>query len=585
MDIPRNLTTFLWKFIKLNKLIFFVLMLTAIMWAINQALFPYFIKWIVNILNSTPSSSASILERLKTPFICLLGVWFLMEIAMRFQGFLSINIFPRFRAWIRETVIRYVRLHSLTFFANHFTGNIANKLDELPNSCQAIIEIIIFNFASIFPTILIALILMGLTNIWFAGILLFWLTCHVGVILLFLKKINEKWEAHSESVSILTGKLVDSLTNISNIRLFAHESYETEYFNRFQSDEMTKSKQVTALLEWMKLCHGILAMFLIYSMMFTLIYGWKKGWVTLGDFSLISMLSFSALGLVWAASYLFTLFSREVGKAKNALTLITKSHDVIDSPYAKPLNVKYGHIEFCNVVFSYEKNQPLFDGLNILISSGQTVGLVGISGSGKSTFVNLILRLYDIDSGEILIDDQNIAKITQESLRKNIAVIPQDPKLFHRTILENIRYGRLNSTDEEVIEAAKFAHCHEFISILPEGYASEVGEHGVKLSGGQRQRIAIARAILKNAPIIILDEATSALDSVTENYIQESLSNLMKGRTTIVIAHRLSTLANIDRILVFQKGNIVEEGTQKELLCHQGHFAKLWAMQNEGYLA
>lgn len=241
---------------------------------------------------------------------------------------------------------------------------------------------------------------------------------------------------------------------------------------------------------------------------------------------------------------------------------------------------------FNKVHFRYKKASSIFTDKSIVINPGEKVGLVGFSGSGKSTFVNLILRFFDIDSGQILIDGQDIKKVTQESLRSHIAMIPQDPVLFHRTLMENIRYGRIEATDAEVIECSKKAHCHEFIEKLAEGYQALVGERGVKLSGGQRQRIAIARALLKNAPILILDEATSSLDSVTENYIQESLKLLMCARTTIVIAHRLSTLFDMDRILVFCDGSIVEDGTHKELIAiEDGHYAELWNMQAGGFFS
>ena len=283
-------------------------------------------------------------------------------------------------------------------------------------------------------------------------------------------------------------------------------------------------------------------------------------------------------------SFQLSVFTRELGTVSDALKLITKGHGIVDVPRAAKLQVKQGNIQFEHVVFAYQKRRLVFRNLNVMIPAGQKVGLVGFSGSGKSTFVNLILRFYDLRRGQILIDGQNIAEVTQESLRKQIAMIPQDPSLFHRSLLENIRYGRANATDEEVIHAADLAHCHEFIGQLEEGHHTLVGERGIKLSGGQRQRVAIARAILKNAPILILDEATSSLDTVTEKLIQESLTRLMHNRTTIVIAHRLSTLVDMDRILVFHKGSIVEDGTSTCLLNMNGHFTTLWEMQTNGFL-
>lgn len=277
-------------------------------------------------------------------------------------------------------------------------------------------------------------------------------------------------------------------------------------------------------------------------------------------------------------------FSEQVGNCKQALSILGKSHDIVDAKDAKPLLVTRGKIEFKEVTFHYNEGTYLFKNKNIIILPGQKVGLVGFSGSGKSTFVNLILRLFDVESGTIKIDDQSIKNVTQQSLREQIALIPQDITLFHRTLMENIRFGDMNAKDEEVIAISKKAHCHEFISQLKEGYQTVVGERGIKLSGGQRQRIAIARAMLKNAPILILDEATSALDSLTEQYIQEALDEMMHNKTTIVIAHRLATLSKMDRILVFDKGKIIEDDSHEALLRLDGHYARLWQMQAGGFL-
>jgi len=283
-------------------------------------------------------------------------------------------------------------------------------------------------------------------------------------------------------------------------------------------------------------------------------------------------------------SYSLADLFREVGVATEALTVIARPYQVTDDTDAKALKVTEGQIVFTDVTFDYNTNNTIFNNKNVIIKAGQKVGLVGFSGSGKSTFVNLILRFFDIKSGLITIDDQDITKVTQDSLHENITVIPPDVSLFHRTIIENIRYGRIDATDEEVIEASKKAYCHDFITQLPDQYNSLVGERGINLSSGQRQRIAIARAILKNAPMLILDEATSALDSVTEYYIQKGLDSFMKGRTTVVIAHRLSTLSKMDRILVFDNGSIIEDGTHEELISSKGHYELMWKMQLSGFL-
>jgi ATP-binding cassette subfamily B protein len=270
-------------------------------------------------------------------------------------------------------------------------------------------------------------------------------------------------------------------------------------------------------------------------------------------------------------------------RCSQALTILAVPHHIVNAENATYLSISKGDIEFRNVFFSYDKSTPLFENLSFFIKGGEKIGVVGHSGSGKTTLANLLVRLYDVDAGAILIDNQNIKEIRQKSLHNSISFIPQDPMLFHRTIFENIQYGKLEATEEEVISAAIQAHADEFIKSFPLGYQTLVGERGAKLSGGQRQRLAIARAILKNSKILILDEATSALDSLTEKYIQEGLDILMKNKTVLVIAHRLSTLLKMDRIFVFKEGKIVEQGTHKQLLAKKGTYAQLWSMQANKY--
>jgi ATP-binding cassette subfamily B protein len=311
---------------------------------------------------------------------------------------------------------------------------------------------------------------------------------------------------------------------------------------------------------------------------------WSNGDMTVGEFSMVAGLAIMLIEAARGLSRSFLEFFEYLGNIGDGVAVFVQSHDIVDSEGADVLEVNQGEIAFENVTFIYPEGLEVFEQLNVTIPSKQQVGLVGFSGSGKSTFVNLMLRLFEPQSGTIGIDGQNILEVTQDSLRENISMIPQDPQLFHRSLMENIRYGRLEASDEEVVEAAKKAHAHDFILQTEKQYDSLVGERGVKLSGGQRQRIAIARAILKNAPILILDEATSALDSVTERKIQQGLDNLMKGRTVVVVAHRLSTIAHMDRILVFDAGKIIEDGNHKALLEQNGHYATLWNMQAGGFL-
>jgi ATP-binding cassette subfamily B protein len=319
-------------------------------------------------------------------------------------------------------------------------------------------------------------------------------------------------------------------------------------------------------------------------MLWFLVAGWKAGWATSGDIVFVMFTVFNVMMMTWTLGTELPQIFGEIGICRQGLSMIKQTYDVVDAPNAKPLKVTRGEIVFDDVHFHYRTGHDLFQGKSLTIFPGECVALVGLSGSGKSTFVNLILRLYNLEKGQIRIDGQNIAHVTQHSLREAIAMIPQDTTLFHRTLMDNIRYGNVNASDSEVVEAAKRAHCHEFIMETEQGYKSLVGERGFKLSGGQRQRIAIARALLKNAPILILDEATSALDSITERKIQESLHNLMENRTTLVIAHRLSTLSSMSRILVFKNGEIIEDGSHRDLLMLGRHYATLWNMQAGGFL-
>lgn len=584
MKLPKSLLGFAWFFVKKQLPGFIFIVLTSWVWAINESLFPYFIKSLINHVHDFHGSPHRIWSILKTPLLSLAGLWVLMELSMRTQGLVMLKTFPKMKEQIRENVFNYVRRHSHEYFANHFAGEIANKINDLPSGMEMLFQIMLFNFIAFLVAFVVAICVITQVSWLFSSLLFGWAVCHLTVTFLFLKSGYSLAEAASDASSTVTGKIVDSLTNMQNVRLFSRGKYESHYLGRFTREERLSYEKSLWHLEKMKFIQGTLGTIFILTVIFNLVRGWSQGWVSLGDFSLIGMLSFSMLGFIWYASYQLTTFVREAGKISAALSLINTPHEVVNIPNAPALRVTQGDLIFKEVTFGYRADKPVFKNLSIHIRAGQKVGLVGFSGSGKSTFVNLILRFYDIQNGAILIDNQNISQVTANSLRNRLAMIPQDPSLFHRSLMENIRYGREDASDEEVVAAARLAHCHEFIEQLDEKYNSLVGERGVKLSGGQRQRIAIARAILKDAPILIMDEATSSLDSVTEKLIQKSLEILMKNRTTLVVAHRLSTLLHMDRILVFHQGRIIEDGSAQELLQKNGHFAHLWNMQADGFL-
>ncbi|WP_233417537.1 ABC transporter ATP-binding protein [Wolbachia endosymbiont of Brugia malayi] len=414
--------------------------------------------------------------------------------------------------------------------------------------------------------------------------MLAWSALFVLSSLFLARRITRLADAWSELGSSITSKMIDVFSNIMSVRLFASKYQERLFLQSTHSEAVKAEQRLQWLYMWIFTFYGFSFMVMQILNLYFLIKGREQGSITTGDFAFVMTVNIAIASFLWMIAKGFSQLSKLWGKITQTLRIITVTPEIQDQPNVADLVIKKGEITFDKVHFHYKDSEPIFENKSIIIGSGQKVGLVGYSDGGESTFVNLILRLYDVKSGKILIDGQDVRNVTQDSLHKNIGVIPQDPSLFHRTLMENIRYGKADASDDEVVEAAKRAHAHEFISKLPQGYESLVGERGMKLSGGQRQRIAIARAILKNAPILILDEATSQLDSVTESNIQKSLWELMQGKTTIVIAHCLSTLLHMDRILVFDRGKIVEDGTHQELLDKSGMYKTLWSARVGGFL-
>lgn len=582
--VPRTLPRFFWHFIKKQPLGFFVILIAPIAHILESNVQPYALKWMVDELVAYQGPKDKVLDVLINPIYLYFGVWIGWIIIWRSQEWVWLNLFPIFHAHIRMETFKYVQGHSHQYFTNHFAGSIAGKISDLPRSMGNLLEIFRWRITTTAAVVLTSIGMLAMISPIFSVIIGTWVAVQIYISIKLSRRIDKFASIHAENRNALQGKIVDVLTNITPMRLFSRRRFEDNYIGISQNIEKDSHKKALVEMWKIRMLSELPAFLMGLALMSAVIYGWQQGWVSLGDLVFILYTCFNLLHFVWMMSMdIPTIFS-EVGTCKQALTLINRPHEIIDSEDAKPLKVTKGEIIFDKVHFNYIPGKDIFSNKNITIRAGEKVGLVGFSGSGKSTFVNLILRLYDVESGRILIDGQDISKVTQESLRENIAMIPQDASLFHRTLMENIRYGRIDASDEEVIKASKLAHCNDFILKLQEGYNALVGERGIKLSGGQRQRIAIARAILKNAPILILDEATSSLDSVTEKYIQESLHSLMKNRTTIVIAHRLSTLSEMDRILVFKEGQIIEDGSHEELLKTSGHYAMLWQMQAGGFL-
>lgn len=578
-----SLTRFILDIIQPHKRWLWIMAFVGIAWALISTFLPYVLKIMIDHAVSLTQNKATLFQTLLPYFLLYVSLWILQSLNMRLLDFAKLKFFPSVRESAMMKMFTYANQHSHQFFQNNFAGSISNKINDMHGALVDILTILDDAYAQIIGISVAVIVLLYFHPI-FAVILIAWVLAFLLITLCFLNPIQKLSQALSESGSTVVGNIVDSISNIANVRLFTRHSYENQYIQRSIQDAVNKDRKMQAKIIHMRIWWDISIILLLSLNLYILIQMYGKNLVSIGDFTFVMSLSISILWNLWFLASQFVSFSEQTGKCKQALTIISVPHDIVDSTDAKPLVVTRGEIAFNNVTFHYDEGIHLFQNKNLHIEPGQKVGLVGFSGGGKSTFVNLILRLFEVESGSITIDHQNIHEVTQDSLREQIALIPQDITLFHRSLLDNIRFGNPCATDEEIIEISKKAHCHEFISQLSAGYQSLVGERGIKLSGGQRQRIAIARAMLKNAPILILDEATSSLDSITEKYIQDALQVLMQGKTTIVIAHRLSTLSTLDRILVFDQGKIIEDGTHAELIALNGHYAKMWHMQAGGFL-
>lgn len=583
-QLPKKLLPFFWHFIKPYKWYTAGLVLVSLLWASHVSLTPYALKLLIDGITNYHGNPAGLANAVLWPATLYVLLSLMLGVTFRFYDFVILKLMPKLKRDIQQQMLFYLQGHSHNYFQNNFAGSLSNKISDMMRGVPEILAMLTDSWLASILGVIFASVTMYLVQPIFAVVLIIWASIYFYVSWRLSIKGREYATILAESKSTLSGKQVDSVSNITNIRLFAKRKFEVNYVKKYIDDVVQKDRQIQWYLLKVRVFQFLSMSAVLAALLYFLIDARSNNAITVGDFALILGLSARLLDTLWNAANNFVRFAQEIGTCEQALTIITPPHEIVDIPDAKPLIITKGDIIFDDVTFKYQRNNNLFQNKNIQITAGTKVGLVGFSGSGKTTFVNLILRFFDVESGRILIDQQDIAKVMQDSLHEQISMIPQDTSLFHRSLMENIRYGKIEATDAEIIEASNRAHCHEFISILPDGYDSLVGERGIKLSGGQRQRIAIARAMLKNAPILILDEATSALDSVTEKYIQAGLEALMQGRTTIVIAHRLSTLSEMDRILVFDKGHVIEDGTHEELIKLKGHYAKMWDMQAGGFL-
>ena len=544
---------------------------------------PVYMRQFVNTLvTNTPGET--VVAALIGILAIIVGFWILDWIAHRIQYLCSMQLVINVMRNLYQSSFDYLLGHSYNFFVSNFAGSLTYKVGKFSRAFELLFDGII---NQLFPTAVFtigAVIVVSMHNSTLGMILGIWVICFLAFQIYVSRLRQPARVARAEAESRVTGNLADAISNQSTIVLFSGARHEAKRFGRTVSEWCDALTRAWIADAWIWTGIGVFMIVIQTALFYGGIIYWQKGLFTVGDFVLIQAYLLSTFRSMEQMNRDLRKMNDAYSDASEMVEILDTLHEVHNRPGAKPLEVTRGVVGFKNVGFHFQEEKAVFNNFNLTIDGGEKVALVGPSGAGKSTITKLILRLFDVKRGAIEIDGQNIADVTQVSLRNAIAFVPQEPILFHRTLMENIRYGKRDATDEEVVEAARQAHCHEFISQLPLGYDTFVGERGVKLSGGERQRVAIARAILKNAPILMLDEATSSLDSESEVLIQDALATLMQGKTVLVIAHRLSTIAKMDLIIALAGGSIVEEGTHEELLSQNGIYARLWSHQAGGFI-
>lgn len=590
---PEGFMAFTWHYTRpFAWLLLASMLLNGVIAYLEVYLFA-FLGRLVDLL--TGSDRATFWEREGDALMLMAGI---VLIALPVLNFLSESVSHQglrgnYSMRIRWDAHRYVLRQSIEFFSNDFAGRVATKVMQtslgIRDAVMKLTEVIVY----IAVYFIGALVLVASADRWLMIPLLFWLLGYGAACWYFVPKLGKLSAEQADMRSLVTGRVVDSYTNIPTVKLFAHADREDSYAKEgmdWMLDSVNRSMRVSTMMTTaLQFLSGIL----IFSMSSMSIWLWYTNSISTGAiaFAIGLTLRLKAMSqwIIWEVAGLF----ENIGVIQDGIATIARDRAIMDKPEAKPLKVTEGAISFDHVTFNYGKprtaGRAVVDNLTLTIRPGEKVGLVGRSGAGKSTLSNLLLRFYDVEGGQILIDGQNIAETTQDSLRAAIGVVTQDTSLLHRSVIDNIRYGKPDAAMADIEAAARKAHADEFIAGLVDpkgrtGYEAHVGERGVKLSGGQRQRVAIARVLLKNAPILVLDEATSALDSEVEQAIQENLYALMEGKTVIAVAHRLSTIAAMDRLVIMDKGRIAEEGTHRDLLAKGGLYASLWQRQSGGFL-
>ncbi len=570
-----------WEHTKPFKWVALMLILIITLASLVDVVQPLLLKELFDLFETYIPAQASFQIFLPV-FAAIFGTKLLGWLAWRINGFATNRFQPAIMARLESSAFAYILEHDYQFFVNHFAGSLVKKVNRLSRAFESLADEIQFRFVPVTVVLVGGFIGLFLQKPILAFVFMFWAT-----IFIYFNILAARWAVKIDILrasidSELGGSLSDAISNVVTTKLFPSFTYE---LNRFKEVLYRYVSANTRSWDRHEVIFGVQALLMLtieMILMYIGIQGWLQGEFSLGDIAFIQTYLMLVFGKLWEISrslrHLYDVFA----DSKEMVEIMLIPHGVKDHKGAKSLKVRRGQIKFDKVQFGLDGRTILND-ISFNIFAGEKVALVGPSGAGKSTITKLLFRFHDLQKGKILIDGQDIGKVTQESLRKQISLVPQDPILFHRTLMENIRYGRREATDAEVMAAAKKAHCHEFISSLVNGYDTYVGERGVKLSGGERQRVAIARAILKDAPILVLDEATSSLDSESEALIQDALHELMENKTVIIIAHRLSTIMQMDRILVIENGQMIHGGTHTELLKLGGRYQTLWNIQAGGF--
>lgn len=573
----------IWSGIRKNRIFLALTILGIASASALEIIIPLYYKRFFDLLYSTESKEILASKLIHTLVVILAlngGSW----VFWRIGSFANLQFQARSMADLRRQAYNYLIYHSYGFFSNSFTGALVQRVGRYARAFEKLADRVTWNLTPITVRLAGVAIVTAIIEPRITAIIIIWALIYMAIGYFYSRWRLKYSIIAAEADSRTTAILADTITNQSNIEVFNRHPNEMDNFKN-----VTEEQKKINLLNW-NINTGLDAIqsMLIISIEFIIFYFtikyWQTGAVTIGTFVLIQMYVIGLGSRLWDFSKITRDFYEGYADAKEMVEIIKLPHEIRNAPGAKPLSVSSGEIIFNNVSFMFNENRKVLKNINLKIRGGEKVALVGPSGAGKTTFVRLLLRFYDTASGEITIDGQNIKKVKKESLRDSISFVSQDPLLFHRTIMENIRYGKPSATNEEVIRAGHLAYCDEFVDNLPAKYETYVGERGIKLSGGERQRVAIARAILRNAPILILDEATSSLDSHSEMLIQSALDNLIKDKTTIVIAHRLSTIRKMDRIVVIASGGIKEEGTHEDLIKKDSIYKKLWTIQSGGFV-